>query len=123
MTTPIPSAQVLADILNDPGIPAEAKPEWFRNWRRDEQTRRWVVAPHRVDETNAALFWSLSAWLWERGHRVYTARLPDGGPYQAESIQTGVRSFADTPVEALAAVVRKVAASTASRGPSSSVGG
>jgi hypothetical protein len=29
--TVIPTAQVLCDILNDPAIPAEAKPRWAEN--------------------------------------------------------------------------------------------
>lgn len=109
----IPSAQVLCDILNDPTVPSEAKPSDMR--RRDaapddedDRIIRFVPCSlySHVEQVNAALFWSLSAWLWERG--VYPWVIRPGEAWAAET--RTVAQDAATPVEALAAVVREVAA-------------
>lgn len=123
----IPSAQTLADILNDPAIPSEAKPECLLKGGKHkkfglcgaESNVLCVEDPPHLsivfdtEATNAALFWSLSAWLWGRGicpwidesiHTGYFAaeyRGDDSGPHAWPT--------KPTPVEALAAVVREVA--------------
>lgn len=112
----IPSARVLADILNDPAIPAEAKGEYGH-------TQEWVggsfglstpfgsdfESPERV---NAALFWSLSAFLWDVGSKTMGVwRAADLG-FMA-STQCDKRAWAETPTEALADVVRYMATASA----------
>lgn len=108
----IPTAQTLAAILNDPAIPREAKGEYGMDakWENLPFGLADPMGPHLF---NAALFWSMSAWLWGRGicpwidesiHTGYFAaeyRGDDDGPYAWPT--------KPTPLEALAAVVRAVA--------------
>ncbi len=95
--TMIPSASILASILNDPSIPASAKPSWsvHHQWMGSEHT----VIPcgvqplawgELVSDANADLFWSLSAWLWGMG--VATHVQPN---------------LPHTPVEGMAELVRQ----------------
>lgn len=114
----IPTAATLAAILNDPAIPSGAKPLWAEN-------TVWVVVngddivafdylddpcPECAHSVNSDLFWSLSAWLWERG--VYPLVIRPGEAWAAET--RIVAQDAPTPIEALAAVVREVNASPSS---------
>lgn len=114
----IPTTQVLCDILNDPAIPAEAKPSGMRG--NDYVPRGEYVVDRDLDDdlvdyrtpvdtANAALYWSLSAWLWERGvfPRVEVHGSSAMCPW-AKGMDYGLASRR-TPVEALAAVVREVA--------------
>lgn len=105
----IPNAQTLADILNDPAIPAEAKPLWFHNWNREEPTRKWIVEPHKVYELNADLYWSLSAWMYAKRKPLAMLAMKDG-TFSNLCGHTG-----PTPIEAIAAVVRRVAATPPAR--------
>lgn len=120
----IPSAQVLCEILNDPAIPAEAKPS-------DIHGRDWIVREgelvclgewYKCDRINAALFWSLSAWMWNRDGvaefhvdrggaptGVWAAHV--GGAFEYTTIER-----APTPVEAVAAAVRIAARAVAAQG-------
>lgn len=108
----IPTAQVLCDILNDPEIPEGALPTWghFMNCENAAgRVERWVPEGEEA-RVNSALYFSMLAYLWERGHMVLT-----GTPgfartnHLCDPIDAAVRNMADTPVEALAAVVREVA--------------
>ena len=125
----IPTAQVLADLLNDPAIPAEAKPRDIpgRDWQEQDggllgQCDGFVPTSW-VDRgrVNVALFWSLSAWLWGRGEDVRVSPTGlDSGFGAGYPIDGGYDSmFAPTPVEALAAVVRQVNAATSAGTPGS----
>lgn len=114
--TMIPTAQVLAAILNDPTIPAEAKPEQFsyaRTWETVGDKQIWhppCDGYYGCEYVNAALYWSLSAWLRERGIEVRISMHQT--LFQFTNTGNGYPpSFpvATTPVEALAAVVREVA--------------
>lgn len=108
----IPTAQVLADILNDPAIPAEALPDSHAG-STTVRNGKMVVNPDSVADLNAALYWSLSAWLWGRDVYVWVEPSRHGGWFAAEDCGEGgphVYPTAPSPVEALAAVVREVAA-------------
>ncbi len=124
----IQNAQTLADILNDPAIPAEAKPSGMRgsDWvARGEHVvdRDFVDEPEDyrtpADTVNAALFWSLSAWLWGRDMMVEVWPDPALHKYwmaRARGVRLDTGNIEDrTPVEALAAVVRQVAATPPAR--------
>lgn len=108
----IPTAEVLASILNDPAIPSEAKPEvlrdqqWdgYNDWERLESDDGIWADASRI---NADLFWSFSAWLWERPDSHYLLPQMNGTFYACYDGQ-----FYPTPTEALAAVVRQVASTT-----------
>lgn len=126
----IPSAEVLCRILNDPAIPAEAKGEYGH-------THEWVggsfglstpfgsdfESPERV---NADMFWSLSAWLlskvgphWKLSmNRIVDPESGDTGTFRVYAAEMNGFSLTSeyaleqsaTPLEAIAAVVREVAA-------------
>lgn len=120
----IPNAETLAAILNDPAIPSEAKPEWARNGVTLKSGMLgdpliWACCTgYLAKHANADLFWSMSAWLWERGDGI---TVNSGAVFMAAQNQPA-KSFridgrgaaaytAATPIEALAAVVREVAKS------------
>lgn len=108
----IPTAQVLADILNDPAIPSEALPPWGHFMDRENaagRIERWVPEGEEA-RVNASLYVGMLAYLWERGHMVLT-----GTPGFARAndvfapIRDATTNMAPNPTEALAAVVREVA--------------
>lgn len=113
----IPSAQTLADLLNDPAIPAEAKPN--RHMSIDPRAglpgggHETSPYPANEYEVNAALFWSMSAFLWEQGASIFVSPLDP--LYQAccthndDGLVHTTRVVDESPAESLAAVVREVA--------------
>lgn len=120
-----PTAQVLCDILNDPAIPSEAKPSfgwddkndplvWFTLHPGQLDTECRFITGMSEERANAALFWSLSAWLWERGVTVVMRRAgkSSGTHVDAYSKRGAVVKcrWEPSPVEALAAVVKEIAA-------------
>jgi len=118
----IPSAQTLADLLNDPEIPREAKPEWMK--RRSHKAvhvddpegdflkvvdkRGYSVFSLYHKEAHRDVFWSISAWMWERGHTPMV--MPHTNRRFGAVVPTDLdaRVEAASPVEALAAVVKRV---------------
>lgn len=123
----IPSAATLASILNDPAIPADAKPKDMEAYPRKERgvvvgydfvvAVGWPAFKGEEFMVNAALFWSLSAWLWGRGIHVETWIAPVCSGCKVSTPQPngcmGIRGecrLLHSPTEALAAVVREVAA-------------
>lgn len=131
----IPTAQVLSDILNDPAIPAEAKPKDMEAHPRKQRGEivgyDFVVAlgwrPFAGEEfmVNAALYYSLSEWLWERGMHVRAgvmieARAAASDEWCWTEGCTFIDKVAATPLEALAAVVREVATASVPAAPPAS---